>query len=36
MPDAGLRNGGWRVEFNDKPINLNSEVKLSKPSSDRF
>jgi predicted metalloprotease with PDZ domain len=20
MPDAGLRNGGWRVEFNDKPI----------------
>jgi predicted metalloprotease with PDZ domain len=20
MPDAGLRNGGWHVEFNDKPI----------------
>ena len=20
MPDGGLRNGGWRVEFNDKPV----------------
>ncbi len=20
MPDGGIRNGGWRVEFNDKPV----------------
>lgn len=22
MPDGGIRNGGWRVEFNDQPLHL--------------